>query len=319
MSSLKQLFVEEDLVSCASDHQELRMAPHKCCPNLIWREKVAQWCYDVVDHLGESRGTVYIAMNVLDRYSALNFSARTSEREYEAAALTALFMAIRIAGKVSLAAVDLLRMSRQGVKVQEIVKVGKAMTEQLSWDHRVVTPIEFVHAFVGGTVIDSAFESLQDDQRRRILATATFLCEVAACDSFFTSVSASRVAIAALTESISSQTSIPHEQKHTILHNVTRRSGLHPHTPEISALNTRLHQLCNQEEQCRTDSLNSPHLIPEEDEDDAKMDDHYIPETPHRVVSRERLLPHIVSDYHPQPILPTTGEPQRAVSPTSML
>jgi hypothetical protein len=43
-----------------------------CTPsfqNHAWRERVAQWCYNVVDHLDVPSDVVYLAMNILDNAS----------------------------------------------------------------------------------------------------------------------------------------------------------------------------------------------------------------------------------------------------------
>lgn len=92
---------------------------------LVWREKIVQWFYNVVDCRNESRAVVYVAMNILDRYNAIkrcnypllrhdsssnvndngndngivgddNYHQHHNHRKsYKLASFTALFLAIR--------------------------------------------------------------------------------------------------------------------------------------------------------------------------------------------------------------------------------
>ena len=133
---LSRMIDDEIEMRNANDHETLARVSRLNSPNMIWREKVTQWCYDVVDHLNESRDLVFVAMNILDRYSALYMSSSTNERDYETAALTALFLAVRISGGRSLDAPDLVRMSRLGVTTQD----GELSTPCRGWFRCMVRP-----------------------------------------------------------------------------------------------------------------------------------------------------------------------------------
>lgn len=66
----------------------------------LCRSKMTQWCYQVIDYIKFRRETVSVAMNYLDRFLCTG-CARAEKvmhcrKEYQLAAMTALFMAIKI-------------------------------------------------------------------------------------------------------------------------------------------------------------------------------------------------------------------------------
>jgi Cyclin, N-terminal domain len=280
---LSQMLEREVEMRRTKDHQALSLLSSRCCPNLIWREKVTQWCYDVVDHLNGSRDIVFVAMNILDRYSALHNLSATNERDYETAALTALFLSLRISGgRSSLDAHDLVRMSRLGVGIQEIVAVGKAMTGRLTWDSRILTPVDFCNSFVGLLP-----PSDTDTSRESILETCKYLAEISVCDTFFSGVAASKVAFAALLNSVGagSLSRLSELERTTFFAQISALSGLDCDDDDVSALRARLHGIYNESQD---NNQTGPHLILDSDDDMENVVSVPAPIAT-RVVSRERL------------------------------
>lgn len=190
LSQLNQLLQDEQQIHKADDH--VALATEGCkATSLVWRERVTQWCYDVVDHLEESRRLVFITMNILDRYVATCNNV-TSDHAFEAAALTALFLAVRIRGTQVLEVIDLVRMSRLGVTIREIVQVGKEMTRALSFDKKLVTPTDFLPHLLA---LLPSFDSTQIDDA---ISNATFFTELCVVDSFFVGARASEIALASV-------------------------------------------------------------------------------------------------------------------------
>lgn len=168
---------------------EAQAENQKWAPNLIWREKVVQWSYDVADHLNEERSVVYVAINILDRYCASKASEelKMDEKAYEIASLSAIFLAVRIAGSGNLLISELVSMSRGGITTQDIISTGTAIVHQLRWEYKIITPIEFVKSFL----------KLLPSSRCGILDSATYLTEIAVCDVVLSHSKASFLAIAA--------------------------------------------------------------------------------------------------------------------------
>jgi len=162
----------------------------KWAPNLIWREKVVQWSYDVADHLNEERSVVYVAINILDRYCAIKSSEELNmdEKTYEIASLSAIFLAVRIAGSGNLLISELVSMSRGGITTQDIISTGTAIVHELNWEYKIITPMDFAKSFL---------KLLPASSHCGILGSASYLTEIAVCDVILSHAKASFLAIAA--------------------------------------------------------------------------------------------------------------------------
>lgn len=247
VSQLSQLLIEEDITHKSFDHIALRKQGSQAASH-IWRERVTQWCYDVVDHLHGSRSTVYVAMNILDRFFIL-CPQNTSDRSYEAAALTALFLAVSIRGSRNLAVVDLVRMSRLGVTIREIVDVGKEMTRSLSFDRRLLTPSDFIQELIKN--LPSTWEQARVTD---VAETAGFYSELCTVDSFFSGMKASEVAFASILTALDSEAD-------AFIDMATSALFARFDATKVSALCKRIKSLRQS-----TPGLEEPHVIPDSDE-----------------------------------------------------
>lgn len=197
-ASLDSMLETENSICEQSDHKALlsRSNDETSPPlNLVWREKVVQWCYDVTDHLNEDRSVVYVAMNILDRFCAASATARPmDEKMYEVSSLSSVFLAVRIAGSGELLLQELLSMSRGGITIQDIVTTGTSIISALSWESRILTPIDFVKSIF--LLIPSSYDASPHNQA--LLDSSSYLIELAVCDVFFSNFKASSVAVAAM-------------------------------------------------------------------------------------------------------------------------
>jgi Cyclin, N-terminal domain len=252
-------------------------------PNIVWREKVVQWCYDVIDHLEEERSVVYIAMNILDRYCA-TIAADLDERTYELASLSSIFLAVRVAGSGELLLPELLSMSRTGVSAQDVILTGTSIINELTWDQAVDTPIDYVMDYVqllpGIDCEDSA------RLKQVIIDTASYLTEIAVCDYLASQTDSASIAAAALLNALQAtlQNEIPR-----FIKALQKTSKIDANSETIKALSMRLHALykCSlenndvaddeEEEQDDEGSSSGPHLI--EDDDDTVVDETNISST----------------------------------------
>lgn len=251
------LFIEQEAaLRLCNDHISLEAARDPS--NLVWREKVCQWCYDVIDHLDASRDIVYVAMNILDRFCVVESSTKFSrdEKAYELAAMTGLFLALRLSGSSGLGAADIARMSRRGIKVQDIVKMGKSMIKKLSWERRLPTPLSFVRGFVA--LLPS---SVNENTRRSLLDSASYLVEIAVCDSFFSGIAPSKVAFGAIVSASGGDGTrqINETERKELYNKIHEMAGLQRDSPELRAVRSRLHHIYTQSED---NNSGSPHVIP---------------------------------------------------------
>lgn len=85
--------------------------------NESWREKICEWSYQVVDHFDMSREVVMIAMNLLDRYLA---SHSVNKKVFQLAAMTALFLAIKLNEPGKLTMASMIELSRGYFHVEQM-------------------------------------------------------------------------------------------------------------------------------------------------------------------------------------------------------
>jgi hypothetical protein len=82
-----------------------------------WRELICEWSFQVVDHFDFNRETVAISLSYLDRFVA---SRPVNRRTFQLAAMTTLYLAIKLFEPGQLKVNDLVKLS-QGCFVAEHV------------------------------------------------------------------------------------------------------------------------------------------------------------------------------------------------------
>lgn len=272
-SVLETLLVAEDVIGQSNDHLSL-LENNSFLRIVAWREKIAQWFYDVVDYMNEPRATVFVAMNILDRYSAVRLQNEdiVVGQTYKIAAMTAIFLAIRIAGSGDLRINDLIRASRGNFGVQDVISTGRSMIDVLTWGIRIVTPHDFIDA-----ILQCLPSSITDTAKASLREAASYVVELSVYDAFFARLSASKVAVAALLHSIEGTsgsadsvfTNSDRSAFHDVLHKVkhTRESSA-----DITSIKSRLHCLYSRVEMEDTSQEKSLHYISDEELDSDEED-----------------------------------------------
>lgn len=233
------------------------------CHNQVWREQVAQWCYDVVDHLDASREAVYVAMNVLDRYLAeTSTSTPTDKVEYEKIAITAFFLALRISTSIEIRIPDILSLSRSSIQSRDILSTGSRILECLTWSNRILTPHSFVKAFMG-----LRSRSLNQNTVVSWFDLAVYLVEISACDGSFSQVAASELALAAIIVAMkkSSDYNENKEQCDTLVRDIFEHSSINPCSAGLRSLCVRLQNIYNQSQESPV--ADSPNVIEADDDE----------------------------------------------------
>lgn len=75
----------------------------------VWREKICEWSYQVIDHFEFSREVVNISMHFLDRYLA---SRPVNKKIFQLAAMTSLYIAIKLHEPGRLSMSSMIELSR---------------------------------------------------------------------------------------------------------------------------------------------------------------------------------------------------------------
>jgi len=85
--------------------------------NEIWREKICEWSYQVIDHFEFSREVVNIAIHYLDRYLA---TRTVNKKIFQLAAMTCLFIAIKLFEPGRLSMLSMIELSRGYFTVEQM-------------------------------------------------------------------------------------------------------------------------------------------------------------------------------------------------------
>ena len=252
--------------------------------NSTWRERVAQWFYDVSDYLEESRDLAYVAMKILDRFLAVQASSASSDEdasldstnssflvdhfEYEILSITALFLAVRISGtNKNLTVQEMLELSSSGVQIRHVLGAGNTMLETVSWDHRMVTPHNFLRvlyellvqsSIVPGESSKSSSSAAAASTRTSPLQSslfdlASYLIEVSVCDLYFAQVLPSEVAFAALAMALrcDEETTARYGKASValFLQTIQTETGIDINSPRMKAITARLSDVYSQSQE----------------------------------------------------------------------
>lgn len=85
--------------------------------NEVWREKICEWSYQVVDHFDFSREVVSVSINYLDRYLA---KRSVNKKVFQLAAMTSLFLAIKLYEPGRLSMSSMIELSRGYFMVEQM-------------------------------------------------------------------------------------------------------------------------------------------------------------------------------------------------------
>lgn len=240
---------------CQPDHQLLAASCLSDLPSAVWRERVAMWCYSIADHLGESRSIVSVALSILDRFTANAVSRQGTmdSKRYEVASMTAMFLAVRIAGSGNLSVHDLLSMRCDSkIRSNDIVDLGSEMVKELSWQPRMVTPHQFLAQLL---------ETIPGSTQRSVVgSSARYLLELAVCDLELSRSRCSTVALAAFMNALHADAPV---LLGPLVQQVRAVTSVDPLSDDISTIRRRLHRIYS----CSYESHRStlPHVIVDSD------------------------------------------------------
>ena len=164
--------------------------------NEMWREKICEWCYQVVDHFDFNREIVSVAMSYLDRYLA---TRSVNRRIFQLAAMTALYLAIKLyePGKIRMS--SLIDLSRGYFLEDHIVTMEDSMLQTLGWHVHPPTPYSFVRDMVYLLPVQIPRDRHDTNELAR------FLTELSVCDYWFVTKKPSSIALASLINALELQ------------------------------------------------------------------------------------------------------------------
>ena len=115
------------------------------------RVKMCEWCYQVVDFCKFRRETVLIGMSYLDRYLCTDkgLEALCNRKQYQLAAMTALYIAIKLHEPLEMETSLLADLSRGCYNEMEFVDMEQTILSALEFRVNGPTPLGFVQYFMG--------------------------------------------------------------------------------------------------------------------------------------------------------------------------
>ena len=131
MLELKVLLLQEshrysnpfDYLAVSSNHDECAQNDERVSD--LWRQKICEWSFEVVDHFGFDREVVSIALSYLDRVVATKTEQAGKamhRREFQLVAVTCLYLAIKLHGET-----DVVDGPRRKLKINAFVELSRGL------------------------------------------------------------------------------------------------------------------------------------------------------------------------------------------------
>jgi hypothetical protein len=174
----------------------------------LCRDKMVQWCFQVVDFAQFSRETVSIAMSYLDRFLCSRtpraLSSMRNRKEYQLAAMTTLYMAIKMFEPVEIEVSLLSTLSRGAYTAEEFIKMEMDILLSLQWRLNGPTALSFIENLL--TLLPTS--STSSNARQIVSDLSRYQTEIAVGSFFFVTHKSSTVAVASIINSLNDTRSI---------------------------------------------------------------------------------------------------------------
>jgi hypothetical protein len=83
----------------------------------LWREKICEWSYQVVDHFEFSREVVSVSISLLDRFLC---TEQVDKKQFQLAAMTTLYLAIKLTETGKLSMRSMIQLSRGFFTIEQM-------------------------------------------------------------------------------------------------------------------------------------------------------------------------------------------------------
>jgi hypothetical protein len=189
------------------------------------RVKMCEWCYQVVDFCKFRRETVGIGMSYLDRFlcTLKGREALCNRKEYQLAAMTALYIAIKLHEPLEMETSLLADLSRGCYTEMEFVGMEETICQSLKWRVNGPTALGFVQQFMAllPSTVHPAVGNL-------ILDYARYQTELAVSDHKFVAIKPSELALAAVLNTMEGMddTLLPLKAQAKFIHSIEKYAEL---------------------------------------------------------------------------------------------
>mmetsp|Transcript_4694 Transcript_4694/g.6097 ORF Transcript_4694/g.6097 Transcript_4694/m.6097 type:complete len:329 (+) Transcript_4694:129-1115(+) len=157
----------------------------------MWREKICEWYYKVIDHFDFSREIVSMAMHYLDRYLVRRV---VNKRVFQLAAMSALLLAIKLNAPSKLSMSSMIELSRGYFTVKQMEAMEKSIMLELDWLLHPPSVYGFIKHILQLLPLHRTSPSILHD----IVELSRFFSEMSVIDYFFVTQRPSHIALAAI-------------------------------------------------------------------------------------------------------------------------
>jgi len=160
----------------------------------IWREKMCDWTYQVVDYYKFDREIVAVALSILDRFS---MKRNFSKKDFQLASMTSLHLAVKLYEHRELRMLTLTELSRGLFSLEDMVNMEKNMLKELDWMVHPPTSVCFIRQMF--IFLPS---SVSERVKKVIFELSRFLTELSVCENSFMEFQPSTIAFASILNAI---------------------------------------------------------------------------------------------------------------------
>eukprot|EP01083_Nonionella_stella_P294783 1001947_1 len=226
----------DDEIAAAAAMQTEEVIDENC------RSKMCEWIFHVIDSTRLQRETASVAMSLLDRFLCTNshraMQARLNRKEYQLAAMTCLYIAVKIGEPFEMDASLMSKLSRGIHTAAEITELEYEILISLQWKMCSPTPFQFVN-YILSLLPDSA-----NHVASLLYENSHFQTELATGDyAFVPHMRHSTIAVAAILNSLSSvnhQTNVAFDECIHFVREISKAFQLDIDSPLVNAVRERL-------------------------------------------------------------------------------
>mmetsp|Transcript_34506 Transcript_34506/g.58536 ORF Transcript_34506/g.58536 Transcript_34506/m.58536 type:complete len:293 (-) Transcript_34506:292-1170(-) len=225
------------------------------------RAKVCRWIFQTVENACMQRETAINAMSYFDRFLWSKSpratkvqqmrveKARADQREYQLAAMTSLYIAIKINEPIEMDALTLSKLSRGLQSAKDIISCEQDMLSCLRWKMNGPTSHHFI-----SYIMKLLPHSISLSISLELYANSYRQVELSVQDSVFVPIRRSTVAIAAILNSLNwiESSDFPSDKRTDFLQEIFKSFDLNADDPLLSLVRRRLLHISNDASKYRT-------------------------------------------------------------------
>jgi hypothetical protein len=168
----------------------------------VWREKICEWSYNLIDYFNYDREFVSLSMNFLDRYV---MRKQVDTKTYQLAAMTSIFIVVKMyqprCSALQLDVSSFVKLSQSAFNEDNILAMEREIFETLEWRLFPPTPNTFMRhlwTLVIPPLPRSRNSRGDHKELEEIMELARFFTELSVCDYFFVTHKPSTIGVASL-------------------------------------------------------------------------------------------------------------------------